>query len=179
MAIRTTRRFTPDRGAMPRHGFTLVELVVVVAVLVILLAVAGPAMSEFTANNRLAAAKTSFSGALALARSEAAKRGGAVILHALGAAAAGNEYAEGWDIVSDDNGNGVADANDTVLRHFDALPPSVKLSGNASLVYRATGYLGTAIDQSFTVCRTNGSHNGYRITVTPSGVADVAAIANC
>jgi type IV fimbrial biogenesis protein FimT len=162
-----------------RHGFTLVEVVVVAAVLVILLAIAGPAMSEFTATNQLAAAKTGFTGALALARSEAARRGGSVILHALGAAAAGDEYAAGWEIVADDNGNGVADATDTVLRHFDALPAAVRLSGNASLVYRATGYLGTTVDQVFTVCRTSGAHDGYQITVTPSGVADVVAISNC
>ena len=161
------------------RGFTLVELMVVAAVLVILLATAGPAMSNFTAGNQLAAAKSTFTGALALARSEAAMRGATVIVHARGTQAAGNEFAAGWDIVSDDDGDGVAGANDTVLRSFDALPSAVKLSGSADLVFRATGYLATVADQVYTVCRVSGGSDGYRVTVTPGGVADVAAIASC
>jgi type IV fimbrial biogenesis protein FimT len=167
------------RGRRPWRGFTLVEMMVVVAVVVVLLAVGGPAMSHFTASNQLAGAKSTFTGALSLARSEAAKRGGAVILHALGTPVAGNEFAAGWEIVSDDNGDGVAGGSDTVLRRFDALPSGVALSGSASLGYRATGYLATAVDQVYTVCRTHDGHDGYQVTVTPSGVADVAAISTC
>jgi prepilin-type N-terminal cleavage/methylation domain-containing protein len=175
MANRT--RF--DLRQRPSHGVTLIELMVVLAVLVILLATAGPAMSNFTAGNQLAAAKSTFTGALALARSEAAMRGRTVIVHARGTPAAGNEFAAGWDIVADDNGDGVASVTDTVLRRFDALPSGVKLSGSADLVYRATGYLSTVADQVYTVCRVNGGSDGYRVTVTASGLADVAAITSC
>ena len=152
---------------------------VVVAVLVILLATAGPAMSNFTTTNQLAAAKSAFTGALALTRTEAALRGASMILHARGSPVAGNEFAAGWEIVADVNGDGVAGANEPVLRRFDALPSSVKLSGSADLVYRATGYLATTADQVYTVCRLNGGSDGYRVTVTPSGVADVSTIATC
>ena len=162
-----------------QHGFTLVEMMVVAAVLVILLATAGPAMSSFTATNQLAATKTAFAGALALARSEAAIRGSPVIVHARGTPVAGNEFAAGWDIVSDDNGNGVVDASDTVLRHFEVLPAGVKLSGSADLVYSATGYLATVADRVYVVCRLTGGHDGYQVTVTPSGVADIATISSC
>ncbi|MDE2613641.1 MAG: GspH/FimT family protein [Burkholderiales bacterium] len=165
--------------APTQRGFTLVEMMVVVALLAILLAAAAPGMREFSAANRLATTKSAFTGALALARTEAAKRGSGVFLRASGAPAAGNEYAAGWQIVADDNGNGVIDATDTVVRTYDALPAGITLSGNATLLYRAAGFLGTTADQLFTVCRADGSGKGFRIAVTPSGVTDVAQITNC
>jgi type IV fimbrial biogenesis protein FimT len=170
--------------AAPAHrqrsgGFTLVEMMVVVAVLVALLASAGPAMSSFATANQLAASKTGFAGALALARSEAAKRGSTVILAARGTAATGNELGGGWDIVVDSNGNGSADTGDTLVRRFDALPAGVRLSGDYSIVYRATGYLATAAGKTYTVCRASGSHDGYQVSVTASGVTDIAAITSC
>jgi type IV fimbrial biogenesis protein FimT len=163
----------------PKRGLTLVELMVTASVAVILLAVAGPSVGEFTANNQLVTAKSAFSAAVALARTEAAKRGQSVILRAVGNGAAGNEYGGGWELVSDDNGDGVFGNADTVLRRYEALSDKVHLSGNASLTFRATGFLSTNNGQSFTICRASGSPAGYGITVTPSGIADVATINNC
>jgi len=174
---RPPSRHRPCRG-LPR-GLTLVELLTVAAVLVILIATAVPAMNGFAAANQIAGTRSAFGASLALARSEAAKRGVAVIVHARGAPAAGNEYAAGWEIVLDDNGNGVADANDTVLRRFDALPSGIALSGNSNVVYLPTGYLATPVERTFTVCRTGGSHAGFRIAVAPSGVTDTAPITTC
>ena len=161
------------------RGFTLVELMVVLSVMVVLMSVAGPSLTSFLANNQLSAAKSGFTNAIALARSEAAKRGTSVFLRARGTPVAGNEFAAGWEIISDDDGNGSVSASDTVLRRFDALPIGLKLSGGTGLTYRATGYLSTPSDQVFVVCRASGSTDGFRVTVTPSGVADVSAISTC
>jgi len=172
--------FRPVPGCrQPRRGFTLVELMVVVAVVVVLLASAGPAMSSFATANQIAAAKSTFAGALALARSEAAKRGTSVIVQARGSAPSGNEFGAGWDVVVDTNGNGSVDTSDLTVRSFDALPSGVKLSGAATIVYRATGYLATATDKTYTVCRASGSHDGFQVTVTASGVTDILAINSC
>ena len=82
----------PALPALRRRGFTLVELMISLAVLVLLLAVAVPSMQEFTANNQLVSAKSNFAAALALARTEAAKRGRVVVLQALGTGPTGNEF---------------------------------------------------------------------------------------
>lgn len=169
----------PARSGPLSHGLTLVELMVVMIVLVILLASAGPSMGHFTTSNQLVSAKSTFASALALARSEAAKRGVTVILVASGAAAIGNEFAEGWEIVVDSNGNGVADAADTQIRRFDALPASVKLSGQASVAFTATGALSTVADRTYTVCRSSGGSDGFQVTVAASGVTDVMSISSC
>ena len=86
------------------------------SVLVVVMAVAAPSMADFTANNQVVSAKSSFAGAVALARTEAAKRGRVVILQALGDGPNGNEFANGWEIVADDDNHGLAGANETRLR---------------------------------------------------------------
>ncbi len=162
----------------PRPGFTLVELMVTLAVLTVVLTVAVPSMAEFTANNQLATAKSAFASAVALARTEAAKRGRTVIVQSAAGGAAGNEYAGGWGLYVDDDGDGVVGAGDTRLRLFEAPPAAVRLSGVGAFSFRATGYLNGNGSQGFTICRA-GSGAGYQVTVLPSGVADVAAITTC
>lgn len=160
-------------------GFTLVELMVVMAVFVVVFSVAVPGMSEFTANNQVVATRSAFSAAVALARSEAVKRNRAVILQPLTGGATGNEFAKGWEIVVDENGDGEAGEKELRIRSYPELAASIRLSGSGSLTFRATGALGNASDQVFTVCRASGSAVGYSVTVTPSGVADVASITSC
>ena len=162
-----------------RRGFTLIELMVTLCVGVVVMSVAMPSMSDFLATNQVVAAKTAFAGAVALARTEAAKRSGVVILQALGNGPAGNEFINGWEIVADDDGNGAAGANETRLRRAAATLNKTKLGGAASLAFRASGALVGGAAVVYTVCRLSGSTAGFTITVMPSGVADVAAITTC
>lgn len=170
------RRAPPRRVAA---GVTLVELAVVLVVMLLLMSVAAPAMSEFTANNQVVAARSSLSATLALARSEAAKRSRPVIVQPLAGGSDGNEYANGWEVVVDEDSNGSAGDSEPRIRRVAALPAAVRVAGDASLSFRASGALSAASDQVFTVCRTSGGARGYSVTVTPSGLADVASIDDC
>lgn len=58
-----------------KHGFTLVELAITLAVAVVILAVGIPVFSTMIANNRAAADSNALVTAFQLARSEAVKRG--------------------------------------------------------------------------------------------------------
>lgn len=162
----------------PCRGFTLIELMITLAVMVVVMAVAVPSMAEFTANNQLVATKSSFAGAVALARTEAAKRGRVVILQALGTGATGNEFANGWEIVVDDDGNGAAGSNETRVRRNAVTLEKIKLGGTASLAFRASGSLVGNVAEVYTMCRIGGTR-GYTVTVTPSGSTDVAGINTC
>jgi type IV fimbrial biogenesis protein FimT len=161
-----------------RRGFTLVELLVVMAVAVVMLAMAGPRMADFTANNQLSALKSDLAGAVALARTEAAKRGLPVILTRVGSGPTGNEYAGGWELVGDDDSNGSADAGEPRLRAHAALASTLSLGGPTALGFRPTGALSAGSAQTFLLCR-SGSSQGYLLTVAPSGVADVATSTGC
>jgi type IV fimbrial biogenesis protein FimT len=168
----------PDPAVRLRRGFTLIELMIALAVMVVVMAVAMPSMMEFAANNQLAATKSSFAGAVALARTEAAKRGRTVFVQALGSGPTGNEYAHGWEIVVDDDGNGAAGADETRVRRNAATLDRISLGGSASLAFRASGALAGNSAEVFTLCRVGGTR-GYTVTVTPSGATDVAAINTC
>lgn len=162
-----------------RRGLTLIELVVTIAVLSIVLAVAVPSLSDFAANNQLVSAKSAFAASVALARTEAAKRGKPVIVKAAAGGSGGNEYAGGWELYVDENADGSVGSGDTLVRRYEALPVKIKMSGAASFAFQSTGALSTTATQTITVCRTSGSSAGYQILVTPSGIVDVAAISSC
>lgn len=163
----------------PAPGLTLVELVVTLAVVVVMAAMAVPSMSDFLENHQVAATKTAMSGAVSLARSEAVKRGRSVILQPLGDGPSGNEYVNGWEVVVDEDGNGSADSNEARVRRSAQVQDKLRTGGPRSVVFLASGAVAGNQAQVFTLCRQSGSSSGYRLTVSPSGVADVAVISSC
>ena len=107
---------------MDRRGFTLVELLVVLAVGSILLAIAVPGYAYFVNINRMAAATNELVSSLQLARSEAVKRATRITVctssSAMAAKPACNAAAwqEGWIIFVDDGTQGLIDGVDEVLQ---------------------------------------------------------------
>jgi type IV fimbrial biogenesis protein FimT len=145
---------------------------------VVVLAVAVPSMQDFTAHNQLAATKSSFTAALGLARSEAARRGRLVVLQALGTGPSGNEFANGWEIAIDDDGSGSVATSETRVRKNTVNLQRVRLTGTPAVSFRATGALAGTTAQVYTLCRTGGTR-GFTVTVMPSGATDVAELTTC
>lgn len=88
-------------------GFTLIELMVSVAVLAIVLSIAVPSFKNILLNNRLNTTKDELRTAIQLARSEAIKRKEDVILCRANAeltqcAADGTDWSQGWLLVYKD-----------------------------------------------------------------------------
>ena len=110
--------------AGPQRGTTLIEAMVVLAVLGILLAGAAPGAARFISAHRAVAATDDFVHALALARGEALKRGRRVYL-----APAGATWHHGWAVFVDRNDNRLFDptVDEVIVRHA-ALPASVTIT---------------------------------------------------
>lgn len=88
-------------------GFTLIELMVTVAVLVIVLSIAIPSFSNMLLNNRISTTAYEVQAAMQLARSEAVQRKRVVTLCRANAAFTkcedGKDWTQGWLLVAGDD----------------------------------------------------------------------------
>jgi len=134
------------------HGFTLVEAMVVIAIIAIMLTMAVPGFTTMVMNNRLSTQANSLVIAVNLARSEAIKRNTNVVLcrssSGTSCAAAAGGWEQGWIIYVDanltDGANVQTGAGDVILREFSALPGSNTLRASAnytdSITYVPSGF---------------------------------------
>lgn len=93
-----------------QNGFTLIELMVAILLLVITITVAIPSMQSTIQNNHVVALTNDLIGSLNLARSEAVKRGVSVsICPAQDSSfnACGNDWNNGWFVFVNPDENGV------------------------------------------------------------------------
>ena len=135
-------------------GFTLLELMVVVAIVGVLMAVAVPAMGDFIRNGRITAAANDVMAALHFTRSEAIKRRFPVTLctsaDALqannqpnaGATCADSEFLTGWIVFVDLNQDGVRDAGDTIMLNHGPMNANITAASEVDpflVTYLANG----------------------------------------
>jgi type IV fimbrial biogenesis protein FimT len=142
-----------------QRGFTLVELMVVVAIAAVLIAMAVPSFTGLIKSNQVSSAVNTFLSDVRFARSEAIKRGGSVVIcrsdspeatspvcSTSGNAANGNGWVSGWVIFQDLNNDGTIDAGEPILRLQPAITSvDVMTEGaatpRAKAVFTATGRL--------------------------------------
>lgn len=115
------------------RGFTLIELMITLAVAAILVTVGVPNMRDLILNNRLTAATNVFVSSLNIARSEAIKLGRNAVVCVSDTAAqnscSGTDWAQGWLVWVDSNRNGALDFPDEVIRTVQPLAASVQFTG--------------------------------------------------
>lgn len=178
--IPTIRKYLPMVGNDLFSGFTLVELLTVLAIVGILAALAGPAMSSFIQSNRLATATNDFVAALNLARSEALKRSvsAGVCKSSDGVTCTGGgTWNSGWIVFLDGDNNGPWTASDSMVRAHEAMPSGTALTastGGDSILYNRQGQVPAApvAGYAYVVCNAN-IHKSRVINITPSGRAQI------
>lgn len=158
------------------NGFTAIEMLVVIAIMAVLAALAGPSFGPMIERWRTNQAVNNITSTIYLARSEAIKRGGKVSVRKIANgtdgctfASTNQEWSCGWIIFADTDEDGNLDAGEEVLQTFQA-PTSVNVMNNNSAA-------------SFRFDRWGRTNNinaaSFAITPRAGGVASPAATAVC
>lgn len=115
-------------------GFTLLELMVTVAIMAVLIAIAVPSFQGSLRSNRVATTSNELLASIALARSEGIKntRGGGVCASADGSSC-GADWSQGWMVWTEKDGDGVHDNDETVVRYSQG-KPRLQVAGSAASI---------------------------------------------
>ena len=150
------------------RGFTLIELMVTVAVMAVLAAIAAPSMSELIDNRRAAGQTEELVASLQLARAEAVRRNARVTACAgASGVCSGSATWANWTIFGRDKFAPASDPPD-IIRDTSA-SSTVQVTGPATgIVYKPSGMIDTQLQLQVT----KSSHQRC-LTVLISGVVTV------
>ena len=124
-----------QRSRLQQLGFSLLELMIALAIAAILLAMAMPSLQSFAGDSEMSAANNQLVYSLQTARSEAIKRSAAVGLCPSANSLAdeptcGGDYTKGWIVFVDADGNGIRNAADEVVLQSEALSPAFSITAD-------------------------------------------------
>jgi len=142
-----------------QRGFTLIEVMVVIAIIVIVTGIAGPSFRQLIAQQRVKSAASALIESLWVARSEALKRNADVSFTFTSASA-------GWSILDP------SDSSKTLVSQegFPSISSTI-VSGGGTFTFNAYGRLSAGSGQ---IEFKNTSANVYRcVTVSTSGKSTV------
>ena len=157
------------------EGFSLIELLVTLAIVSILAMVATPSMKEAVLNSKVKSLSDELSVALSLAQSEAIKRSVQVTVRPKQTEA--NQWKSGWDIFADPNRNGLKDTDEELLQTHDFEAKGLTITSESSAFSTWLGFLpsgvtkgNSGINGGFRICRADGNTAKSRtIVVQASG----------
>ncbi len=157
---------------MKNKGFSLIELMVTVALAGMLLTIGVPSFATTINNNRMIAAINEFVGAITIARSEAISRRADIVMckanATLNNCVTTGDWSQGWIIFLDDDDGGDFDSDkDTILQVHEALHQDLSLIGLtsvANLIDIDSRGFSRSTAGNFTLCDTRGVNDAKGVT---------------
>jgi type IV fimbrial biogenesis protein FimT len=160
-------------GMTKTRGFSLIELMITIAVAAIILALAAPAFTDTISKKRVSAETSDLLGDLALARSESLTRGARVVLcpSNTGTGCTSTAWNLGRIIFVDTDPNGTVDTGETILRvgaPLDAASALTVSGGSVDRIsYLPSGAISDDSRNALTVCRSG--YKGRSVAINPMG----------
>jgi len=155
------------RPKLGRQGFTLAELLIVMAIVGILASLAAPAFSQFIKSQRIKSMASDLNASLTLARSEAIKRNANATITPTGT------WQGGWQITVPNLSP--PPAPDIVVETHSAFT-GLTVSGPAAVTYQSSGRVQGTTAPTFTISAT-GVSDQRCVSVDLSGRPNVKASA--
>lgn len=165
-----------------QNGFTLIELIVVVAIFGIMASIAVPNYSSFIRRNQQSSAYNNLVGTISLARIEAVKRSKVITLcissnQIICDPNNATDWSDGWIVFMDDNGDGLVDAGTDIVLKAEAPNHSgitIVSDEYGSLISIAPR--GRLRNQgSFVICDATGQReNGMALNLWVTGLGRIA-----
>lgn len=147
-------------------GFTLIELMIGIAIMGIVLAFGGPALQDMIASHRLKTQANSFVGALNIARSEAVKRNKLVVVRKTS-----TDWKDGWEVFVDFDADNSKDNDDEVIQAYESLINNYSITVTSQytnyIAYRPDGRSNT--NGSFNICSSSSYADFRHISISGSG----------
>jgi len=165
-------RLSPMRRCNEQAGFTLMELLLAIAVLAILTTLALPAFTQFIANNRLSAKANEMVAAMQYARSEALRLGVPVqVCSSSDAETCGGNWNQGWIAFQDPDGNDQPNNANDVLRVWQTPGTEFQFTPtNGRVEFTREGFSTSVAEQPFDLLFPGcTSDNARRVLVERTG----------
>lgn len=154
-------------------GFTLLELIMVLALVAIVMTFAIPAMQTFTQNDRLTTNINVMIGHLAYARSEALTRSSQVVICASNdGLSCGGNWTDGWIIFVDADADNSFTAGENIIRAHQGLGTdnTINTTGiGGQIIYDNRGFVTAASVGSMQLCDGRSGNYGKTVRITNTG----------